>query len=443
MRHRGFWNVRLHSPAMARSNLSVHRARLSNGLRVIVAPEKGAPAVYVSATYDVGMRSEPEGRTGFAHLFEHLMFQGSATLEKGQHDALTTGNGGDNNGSTWPDFTNYFQAMPSTALELTLFLESDRMRAVRLSEETLRNQVDVVKDEIKLNILNAPYGGFDWLFHPQVLFATFPNAHDGYGHFADLEAATLEDAQAFFDRYYAPGNCVVAVVGGADVDETMRYVERHFGDIPARDVPPTIDASEPLPTAERRMTRVDPHAPDPAVLIAWRAPDPIADVDRYLAATLLNDLLVAGESSRLTERLVKRDRIATDVGGHVGAYPGSALMLRDPVAFCVSAVYGGEPDPDRITRVVDEEIARLADGIGNEELQRVRTSWRSRFLMMLGSTGDRGHLLSAYELQHGDAALLNEVPERMAALTARDLIDVATSYLMPHARAILDWRPGA
>jgi zinc protease len=428
---------------MAKVKVPVHRARLANGLRVIVAPEKGAPGVYVSATYDGGMRSEPEGRTGFAHLFEHLMFQGSATLEKGRHDELTTGNGGDNNGSTWPDFTNYFQEMPANALELTLFLEADRMRAIRLSEETLRNQVDVVKDEIKLNIMNAPYGGFDWLYHPQVLFETFPNAHDGYGHFADLEAATLADAQAFFDRYYAPGNCVLAVVGGADVDETMGYIERHFGDIPPRAVPPVIDASEPMPRREKRLTKMDPHAPDPAVLIAWRAPDPIHDVDRYLAAMLLNDLLVAGDSSRLTERLVKRERIATDVGGHIGAYPGSALMVRDPVSFCVTAVTTGAPDPDRILRVVDEEISRLADGIDPAELARVRTAWRSGFLHLLGSPGDRGHLLSAYELQHGDAALVLDVPARIEALRPQDLVDVATTYLLPNARAVLDWRPGA
>lgn len=426
---------------MSRLKLPVHRARLSNGLRVIVAPEKGAPAVYVSATYDVGIRSEPQGRTGFAHLFEHLMFQGSATLEKGQHDALTTGNGGDNNGSTWPDFTNYYESMPANALELTLFLEADRMRGVRLSEETLRNQVDVVKDEIKLNIFNAPYGGFDWLYAPQVLFEKFPNAHDGYGHFEDLEAATLEDAQSFFDRYYAPGNCVVAVIGGADVDETMRYVERHFGDIPAREVPPTVDASEPPPKAEKRLIHQDAHAPDPAVLVAWRAPDPIGDVDGYLAAALLNALLVGGESSRLTERLVKKDRIATEVGGHVGAFPGSQLMVRDPAVFSVSAVYTGDADTDPIMRSVDDEIARIADGISKDELTRVRTGWLSAFLMMVGSSGDRGHLLSAYELQHGDASLLNEVPERLAAIKPADLVEVAGTYLTRDARAILDWRP--
>ena len=190
---------------------TVERATLGNGLRVVLAPDRSSPVVAVAVYYDVGIRSEPEGRTGFAHLFEHLMFQGSASLEKMEHVKYVQSSGGTLNGSTRLDYTNYYEALPSHALERALFLEADRMRSPRVTEENLANQIAVVKEEIRVNVLNQPYGGFPWLTLPPVLFETFPNAHNGYGGFEDLESATVDDAQDFFDRYYAPGNAVLVV----------------------------------------------------------------------------------------------------------------------------------------------------------------------------------------------------------------------------------------
>ena len=205
--------TRIASPAVA-----LHRETLSNGLRVVLSPDRSAPVVAVGVHYDVGFRSEPQSRTGFAHLFEHLMFQGSESLEKLAHFRYVQASGGTFNGSTHPDYTNYFEIVPSAALERALFLEADRMRAPRLTAENLRNQVDVVKEEIRLNVLNRPYGGFPWITLPPVLYETFPNAHNGYGDFSELEAATVDDCAAFFDAYYAPGNAVLTVSGDCGVE---------------------------------------------------------------------------------------------------------------------------------------------------------------------------------------------------------------------------------
>src|SRR3982751_2370275 len=223
----------------------VERFTLDNGLRVVLTPDRSAPVVGVAVVYDVGIRSEPEGRTGFAPLFEHLMFQGSENLETVAPFRHARVAGGTFNGSTHLDYTDYFEVLPSGALERALFLEADRMRGPRLTEENLRNQVDVVKEEIRVNVLNRPYGGFPWLKLPPVMFDTFPNAHDGYGSFVDLESATVPDAQSFFEKFYASGNAGLSVSGDIDVAEATRLVELHFGDAPARPAPARPDFNEP------------------------------------------------------------------------------------------------------------------------------------------------------------------------------------------------------
>src|SRR6201989_648722 len=227
----------------------VERFTLDNGLRVVLTPDRSAPVVGVAVVYDVGIRSEPEGRTGFAHVFEHLMFQASERLEKLAHFRYVQGSGGTFNGSTHFDYTDYFETLPANALERTLFLEADRMRGPRLTEENLRNQVDVVKEEIRVNVLNRPYGGFPWLKLPPVMFDTFPNAHDGNGSFGDLESATVEDAQDFFTRYYAAGNAVLSISGDFDPERALPLVEAHFGDVPKRPAPKRPRFTEPDLTA--------------------------------------------------------------------------------------------------------------------------------------------------------------------------------------------------
>ena len=241
------------------------RQVLDNGLRVLLAPDRSSPVVAVAVYYDVGIRSEPEGRTGFAHLFEHLMFQGSANLEKLAHFRYVQSSGGTFNGSTHLDYTNYFEVLPSNALSRGLFLEADRMRSPRITEENLANQIAVVKEEIRVNVLNRPYGGFPWLLLPPVLFDSFPNAHNGYGGFVDLESATVSDAADFFDRYYAPANAVLAVAGDFDPDDALELVDpalrRHPGRGRRRPGPTspsptsTPSGASPSTTRSRRCPR--------------------------------------------------------------------------------------------------------------------------------------------------------------------------------------------
>src|SRR6476661_6994349 len=288
------------------------RLKLRNGLRVVLAPDRSAPVVAVAVYYDVGIRSEPEGRTGFAHLFEHLMFQGSASLGKMELASLISASGGVLNGSTRLDYTNYYEMLPSNGLDRALFLEADRMGWPAVTEE----------------------------------------------NFADQEGATLEDARDFFDQYYAPGNAVLAVSGDFEVDAAIELVHRHFDAVPRRAVPPRPDFDEPAPTSERRAEQQDAMAPAPAVALGWRVPDP-EDLAAYLPYVVVASALATGDASRLRRRLIQDDRLATDVGCHLGLME-DAFDVRNPCAFVLEAHHPADVPTDKVVAAVDEELDRLA-----------------------------------------------------------------------------------
>jgi predicted Zn-dependent peptidase len=419
----------------------IHRATLANGLRVLVVPDPATPVVAVAVHVDVGFRSEPEGRTGFAHLFEHLMFQGSESLEKLAHFRIVQGSGGSFNGSTHQDYTDYFQVLPAAALERALFLEADRLRAPRLTEENLRNQVDVVKEEIRLNVLNRPYGGFPWILLPPVLYDTFPNAHNGYGDFTELEQATVDDAAAFFDTYYAPANVQLTVAGYLDVDHTLRLVEKHFGDIPARPAPVRPSFAEPVPVAERRTAVPDAQAPLPALAAGYRLPDPSTDLDGYLGHGMLASVLAEGEAARLQRRLVHVDGLVTDVSAGAGLF--GPLDARDPDTFTITAMHPATVDPDRVLAAVDEELDKLAaSGPTPQELARQV----ARLSAGLHQENDRVLYrmlnLGAKELLFGRAELVDELPARLAAITPDQVRDAAAA-LRGSGRGVLLVEPSA
>jgi zinc protease len=420
----------------------VERCTLDNGLRVVLSPDRSAPVVGVAVVYDVGIRSEPQGRTGFAHLFEHLMFQGSANLEKLAHFRHVQGAGGSFNGSTHLDYTDYFEVLPAGALERALFLEADRMRGPRLTEENLRNQVDVVKEEIRVNVLNRPYGGFPWLRLPPVMFSTFPNEHDGYGSFADLESATVADAEEFFGRYYACGNAVLAVAGDFDPAHATRLIERHFGDVPARPAPPRPDFDEPDIAGERRESYTDRLAPLPAVAGGWRVPDPIGDFAAYLPYVVLAEVLTDGDASRLVERLVQRDRVVTSIGGYIG-FMGDEYQVRNPTALLLQAHLPPGGDAGKVLRIVDEELDRLATGgLEPGELARTQARMATHLLRDTDAVLGRALPMAVLEEQRGRPELLNELPRLVGDVTEEQVV-AAAATLRPERRATIEVVPGA
>ena len=424
-------------PKLPSPSFDLTHHTLGNGLRVVVAPDPSAPVVGIAVLYDVGFRSEPQGRTGFAHLFEHLMFQGSANLEKLEHFRYVQSSGGTLNGSTHLDYTNYFEALPSNALERGLFLEADRMLSPRITPENLANQLEVVKNEIRVNVMNRPYGGFPWIYLPALLFDTFANAHNGYGGFEDLESATVEDARDFFTRYYAPANAVLAIGGDLDVDDTLAMVEKHFAGIAKRRPPKRPKFGEPPLSAERRSTHEDAHAPIPAVAIGYRIADPIGSLDDHLANVLLAEVLSDGDASRLQRRLVQRDHLVTDVAVYLGEF-GDPFDERDPTALTVIAHYPQAASLDAILAATDEEFARIAEsGLDPGELDRVRTRIVSVLLRELDAVMSRTLEFAKFELIYGRAELIAELPERLRAVS-EDAVRAAAAALRPDRRAVLE-----
>jgi len=421
--------------------LELHRTELANGLRVVVAPDHSTPVVALSVVYDVGFRSEPEGRTGFAHLFEHLMFQGSANVAKMEHARLVQGAGGVFNGHTRPDLTSYFEALPASALELALFLEADRMAALELHQQNLENQIAVVQEEIRVNVLNRPYGGFPWIDLPALAFDTFANAHNGYGSFEDLQHATLDDAAGFYHDYYAPANAVVVVAGDCAADPTVELVARAFGGIDARPAPSRPSFAEPPLAADRYRSQHDPLAPSPAVVYGLRAPDPVHDTDRLLATAVVSALLASGDASRLRRRLVHHEQVVTDLACYTGTF-GDALSMRDPALFQVLLFHPGRRPEEALRRAVVEEIERLAEqGPEPEELARIASSATADRWREMDQIVERAQALADATVLHDRPELVAEIPRRIEAVSADDVRAAAAALAAQHL-AVLQVLPG-
>ncbi|MBD0327497.1 MAG: insulinase family protein, partial [Pyrinomonadaceae bacterium] len=263
------------SPALFAKPLSVPVVyyKLPNGLRVVISEDRVAPVVTVAVYYNVGFRIEPKGRTGFAHLFEHMMFQGSANVKKFEHAKYVEANGGSLNGHTDFDYTNYFETLPSDRVEMGLWLEADRMRSLDVTLENLKNQQAVVSEEVRVNVLNQPYGLFEWIDLWGNAFQNYYNSHNGYGDLKDIEAATIEDVRSFFKTYYAPSNAVLTVVGDVDPNEVRKMVEKYFSNIPSQPQPVKPDITEPPQTKEKRVTQTDKLANTPALAVGYHAPE--------------------------------------------------------------------------------------------------------------------------------------------------------------------------
>jgi predicted Zn-dependent peptidase len=411
------------------------RHTLDNGLRLVVSEDHLAPVVAVDVWYDVGSRHEQPGRTGLAHLFEHLMFQGSRNVGPAEHFSLLQGVGGTLNGTTSFDRTNYFEAVPTHAYELALWLEADRMGTLldALTQENLDNQRDVVKNERRQRYDNVPYGtAWEQLF--ALLYpADHPYHHLPIGSMADLDATTLEDCRAFFTRHYAPANATLTIVGDVDPDRVVERVEHYFGGIPTladatpapdgdigpRDEGVTVVTREPVPAEARyEMFRLPPEL------------TPEND-----AAEVAAQVLAGGGASRLLRRLVREERLASGVQAGVQGLVGGT-----DVAVIVSRAASGQ-SLDDVAKAIEEEVARLgADGPTDEELERARARLTHDWLDQTGTAMGRADVLNRHETLHGDAALADEVLPRIEAVTADAVRDVVGRWWRPDNRAVLEYR---
>jgi zinc protease len=423
-------------------HLPVEYTKLANGLRVVVSPDRSAPVVTVGVYYQIGFRLEPHGRSGFAHLFEHMMFQGSENAGKMEHIRLINSSGGLLNGTTNYDITNYFESVPSNALERVLWLEADRMRALKVDDENLRNQRDVVKEEVRVNVMNQPYGGFPWLDLPPVAFRNWPNAHNFYGDFADLDAATLADVQSFFRTYYAPNNAVLVMIGDLDPAEAFALAKRYFEDIPPQSAIPRADVSEPPQTAERRGEIVEKFGPLPAIAIGYTVP-PRESADWY-AIGILDRVLHGGRAGRVYRKLVLEERIAVDTSG--GA---DLLETNGPTQMVTRIYHKPEFTSEGTVAVYDEIIEELErKQIAEDELDPVKVKFRSDYYSMLeggmGSYMPRFglmHYLACFALFDGDPGRVNTILDGFLAVTPEQAREAARKYLVPQNRAIVVRRP--
>lgn len=416
---------------------------LDNGLKVVVSPDSTAPVVTVAVYYNVGLRTEPKGLTGFAHLFEHMMFQGSANLPKGAFDQLIQGNGGIIQGQTKPDVTLYYEVVPAHMLEPVLWAEADRMGRLAVTAENLDNQRDVVKNEYRVKIENQPYSRFLSVELSASAFENWHNGHNFWGEMEDLDAATVESAEDFYRTYYAPNNAVVVVVGDVDPETTLDTVKTHFGDLEARPRPAMPDLSEPRQTEQKTGSFLDPLAPQPMLAFAYHAPPP--NTDEYFAMELINLILLQGADSLLYERIVTDRGFSSFVGGGLNIQ-GNLFDAIGPVLFAGYLVHDLDVPPSDIVAEIDDVIESFRSvSVDPETLNRAKLKFRSGFYETQGGSFGigRADLLAAFALFHDDPTLINGIEERMEAITPELIARVAREYLRSTNRTLLYLEPGA
>ena len=407
---------------------------LKNGLRVITVEDHSAPVISISVNYNVGSRDERRGRTGFAHLFEHMMFQGSENIGKSEQMILVLNNGGTMNGTTNEDRTLYFEALPANQLELALFLEADRMRSLAITKENLDNQRNAVQEERRRGLDNQPYGKSGEL-QQELLYDNFAYKHSVIGSMEDLSAATVEDVAEFFKIYYAPNNAVLALVGDFDTKDALARIAKHFESIPRQPNPPAVDMTEPEQKAERRKTVDDVLARVPRVDLAFKAVS--GNTPDFYALQVLSAALQGGQSSRLYQKLVKDKELTTGVGGFMDEKRGLGALY-------VSATLRPGAKTDDVEAAVYEEIERLKkEPIADWELQKAKNSTRRAFINNLQSSLSRAINLTQYAIYYNDPNLINTRLDKVAAVTKEDVQRVANKYLRDTNRTVVITMPKA
>lgn len=415
--------------------------KLPNGLKVILSQDKTAPTVVVAVYYNIGFRIEPKDRTGFAHLFEHMMFQGSENLGKMEFIQLVQQNGGELNGSTRFDFTNYFEVMPAHKLETALWAEADRMKGLAITQDNLTNQQGVVKNEVKVNVLNQPYGGFPWLDMPQYANENWYNAHNFYGDLADLDSAKLEDVDSFFKTFYAPNNAALSIVGDFEIAEAKAWIEKYFGGIASSTLPAKPDISEPRQDKEKRFTKEDKLANKPALAVAYKMPE--RNTPEYYAMGLIDQLLVQGQDSKLYQALVQEKGYAGGVNGGIN-YLGNMFNYNGPMIWMADLIHDANVSSDSILQEFDKAVASL-DNVTQEELDLAIVKIRSRMYDDIGNFfgAGRADLLACFALFDDDPARINTLEGEFKKITPEIIRTTAKEYLRSTNRTILILDPKA
>ena len=412
--------------------LEIVEHTLENGLRVVLNPDGSIPVVSIAVYYNVGSRNEREGRTGFAHLFEHMMFQGSENVPKAGHFQYIMKAGGTMNGTTSSERTNYYETLPANQLPLALWLESDRMRSLAVTQENLDNQRDAVKEEKRLRYDNQPYGQIFDLIN-EMIYRNFANSHSTIGSMEHLDAATVEDVQEFFRVYYAPNNAVLVLSGAFEIEEAKALIETYFGDIPSQTLPPALDVSEPAEVAATYREWEDKLAPFPAFLIGWKIP--ARRTSDFYALYLAGKVLYDGESSRLYQRLVKGEESVIQLFGFTDE-------RRGPSSIFVGAIPKPDKDLSKIRETINTEIHDLAaHGPTAEEMEKIENQLVNDAVRMRQSSMSRAQQIAEFALYDGDPKLINTELDELLAITAEQIRHAVGVYLNTDNRALLDVMP--
>ncbi|HKE60073.1 MAG TPA: pitrilysin family protein [Pyrinomonadaceae bacterium] len=420
-------------------NVPVVYYKLPNGLKVVISEDHMAPVVTVGVYYGVGFRLEPKGRTGFAHLFEHMMFQGSANVKKFEHAKYVEANGGSLNGHTDFDYTNYYETLPSNRVELALWLESDRMRSLDISEENLKNQQNVVSEEVRVNVLNQPYQFFEWIDLWGNAFSNWHNSHNGYGSLDEISAATIDDVRNFFKTYYAPNNAVLTIVGDVDASEVKKMVEKHFTSVPSQPAPARADLTEPAQTKEKRVSQTDKLANLPALAMGYHVP--AQSSPDFPAMALLVQILQGDDSSRWYQRLVKEKELTLDLTGGLN-YFGNEFDYTGPMIMTTRTTYKPGKSADEILKEMDAVVADVSSkGVTEKELADAKIRWRSNFYSQLESSFGKAHLLSVLALFRDDPNQINSLLTPFEGVTTAQIKAAAAKYLVASNRTVIDRVP--
>lgn len=435
------------SPLAAQSGgqlqVPVEYYKLKNGLKVVLSRDLTTPTAVVAVYYNIGFRNEPKDKTGFSHLFEHMMFQGSQNLGKMEFIRLVESNGGLLNGSTRFDFTNYFQVVPSHVLETILWAEADRMRGLDIGADNLKNQQEVVKNEVKVNVLNQPYGGFPWIDLPMAANQNWYNAHNFYGDLAHLDAATLDDVRSFFRTFYSPNNAVLVVTGDFETDPTKAWIEKYFAGIPATKLPAAADLREPRQEKEKRTGRTDPLANRPALGIAYHLPERLTP--EWYAFGLIDRALAQGGDSILYDELVRKSGLTGGVDAGINWGLGSMFDYSGPMLWMAQFFHDATTPSDKLLAAIDTVVERIRkEGLDQATLDRARVKMRSGLYADLEQFAGfgRANLLASFALFDDDPSRINRLEAEFAKVTPALVQKTATEYLRSSNRTVYIITPG-